>query len=142
MVYTEVTFDVDAPPEKVWDVMTDVERWPGWTRSVRGASLKTKGEFGQGTTARLNIAGGPPSDWIVTEIDPGRSFVWESKSPGALSVAGHVIEPREGGSRVTIWVRNSGLLATLLSPYLSYVGKRNLKWESEGLKRRCESDHS
>lgn len=139
MPYTEVAIDIDAPPEKVWEVITDIERWPGWTKSVRSASLTTDGPFGAGTAARLDLAGGPPSEWTVTEIEEGRMFTWESKAPGVHSVASHVIEPREGGSRVKLWARNSGWLATLLGPYLSRVGRRNLKWESEGLKQRCEA---
>lgn len=139
MVYTEVTIDINAPPEKVWDVVADVDRWPGWTESVHDIAVTSEGEFGLGSTARIDLAGARPSVWTVNQLEPGHSFTWESKTPGVHSVACHVIEPRDGGSRVTLWVRNSGLFAVLLSPYLSHVGKRNLKWESEGLKRRCES---
>lgn len=139
MVYTEVTTDIAAPPDKVWATITDVERWPGWTESVHDLSLTSAGEFAVGSSARIDLAGGRPSVWTVTELDPGRTFTWESKAPGVLSVASHVLEPRDGGARVTLWVKNTGFLATILSPYLAYVGKRNLKWESEGLKRRCES---
>ena len=139
MVYTEVTVDIDAPPEKVWAVIEDVERWPGWTKSVHDLSLTTEGPFGVGSSARIDLAGAAPSVWTVTEIEPGRMFVWESKAPGVLSVAAHAVEPRDGGSRVTLSVKNSGWLATILTPYLTWVGRRNLKWESEGLKRRCEA---
>jgi uncharacterized protein YndB with AHSA1/START domain len=139
MVYTEVTIDIDAPPDRVWAVIADVERWPGWTESVHDLSLTSEGELAIGATARIDLAGATPSTWTVTELEPGRMFTWESKASGVLSVASHVLEPRDGGSRVTLWVKNSGWLATILTPYLAYVGRRNLKWESEGLKRRCES---
>lgn len=139
MVYTEVTIDIDAPPEKVWDVIADIDRWPGWTRSVHNVSRISDGEFGLGSSARIDLAGARPTDWTVTEFEPGRMFTWESKAAGVHSIASHIVQPRNGGARVTLWVKNSGLVATLLSPYLTYVGKRNLRWESEGLKARCES---
>lgn len=139
MVYNEITIDIDAPPEKVWEVMTDIERWPGWTESVHDAAITSDGPFGPGSTAQLDLAGARPSTWIVTEFGEGRTFTWESRAPGVHSVASHTVEAREGGSRVTLWARNGGIVATLLTPYLIYVGKRNLKWESEGLKRRCEA---
>ena len=45
--------DIDAPREKVWTVMTDVERWPEWTASVTSVVLLDKAPFDVGSQARL-----------------------------------------------------------------------------------------
>ena len=32
-IHIERTVNINAPPERVWAVMMDVERWPEWTES-------------------------------------------------------------------------------------------------------------
>ena len=134
------TTRINAPPVAVWAVMTDVERWAEWTESVRKITREGSGKFGMGSSAQISLRGAPgTSIWRVTEYEEGRSFAWESKSPGVVSVGNHVIEPDGDGSKVTLSVTQSGIGAILLSPYLSYVNRRNLGWETEGLKRHCEA---
>ena len=49
----EQTIDIDASREKVWTVITDVERWPEWTASVTSMALLDKAPFDVGSQARL-----------------------------------------------------------------------------------------
>jgi uncharacterized membrane protein len=45
----ERSIDIDAPREKVWTVMTDVECWPEWTASVTSVTLLAKVPFDVGS---------------------------------------------------------------------------------------------
>lgn len=138
-VHLERAVHIDAPPDRVWQVMIDVERWPEWTGSVRSVERLDEGPFGLGSEARLRIRGAPtPSVWRVTGFTEGQSFTWESDAGGVHSRASHVIDPEGDGSRVTLTVTNSGWPATLMMPYLAWIGRRNLRLEAEGLKRRAE----
>ena len=137
-VHVERTVNINAPPARVWAVMMDVERWPEWTESVRGVERLGGGPFGLGSEARLRVRGGPASVWRVTEFTEGQSFTWESDTAGVHSRASHVIDSEGDGSRVTLTVTISGWPATILAPFLAWVGRRNLRLEAEGLKRRCE----
>jgi uncharacterized membrane protein len=136
----EQVIDIDAAPGIVWDVMTDIERWPQWTRSIRSAQMLDGGALGPNSRAKLAVAGsGIVSTWEVTSLEPGRSFVWESQQPGVRNVAGHYVEPRDrGGSRVRLTIDMSGAVAALMRPWMAYVTRRNVGWEIEGLKRRSE----
>src|SRR5215510_16605564 len=45
----ERSIAIDAPREKVWTVLTDVERWPEWTASVTSVALLAKVPFDVGS---------------------------------------------------------------------------------------------
>ncbi|MBI5949675.1 MAG: SRPBCC family protein [Chloroflexi bacterium] len=134
----ERSIEIAAPPAVVWSILQDVSRWPEWTDSVRTVELIGDGPFGPGKRARLDVLGAPPAVWTVTAIDEGRSFTWESRARGVHTIAGHVIEPSGAGSRVTLTVEMSGLMASIFRPMIARVSRRNLAMEAEGLKRRSE----
>lgn len=139
-VQFEKTVDIAAPTGAVWRVLADIERWPEWTRSIRSAKLVDVDALSVGARAKLAVAGaGTSTTWIVTAFDAGRSFVWENSQAGVRNVAGHYIEPAGDGCRLRLTIDMSGPLALLMRPYLAYVTRRNLRWESEGLKGRAES---
>jgi len=75
----------------------------------------------------------------VTGYTEDHSFTWEARIPGAVAVAGHVVEPDDEGSKVTLTASvTGGLLATLLSPLIGMISRRNVRLEVEGLRRHCE----
>jgi uncharacterized protein YndB with AHSA1/START domain len=138
-VHVERTVNIDAPPERVWAVMTDVERWPEWTESMKSVERLDSGEFGVGSKAKLKIRRSPNANvWTVTELTPNRSFSWETNSGGVKGVATHVIEPAGGGSKVTLSVDLSGPVATLFGWFIGGPTRQNVEMEAEGLKRRSE----
>ena len=139
-MHYEQSIDIAAPPAVVWAVLTDVPRWPEWTRSERSAQPVDDGPFQVGSRAKLGVAGSPQvTIWEVTALREGESFVWENTSLGLHNIAGHYIETSDAGSRVRLTVDMSGLLSVVMRPYLAYVTRRNVAWEAEGLKRRSES---
>jgi carbon monoxide dehydrogenase subunit G len=138
-MHHEQTIEIAAPPDAVWRVLADVERWPEWTPSMRSVKLEGGRPLSVGARAKLAVAGALISTtWEVTSLGAGRSFIWESAQPGMRTIAGHYIERTDAGSRVRLTIDMSGALATLMSPYLVRVTRRNVSQEAEGLKRRSE----
>jgi carbon monoxide dehydrogenase subunit G len=138
-IHIERTIDINAPPERVWAVMMDVERWPEWTDSMKSVERLDSGEFGVGSKAKLKIRRSPNANvWTVTELTPGRSFSWETNSGGVKGLATHVIEPDGNGSKVTLTVNLSGIVATLFGTMIGGQSRKNVEMEAEGLKRRSE----
>jgi hypothetical protein len=137
-VQLEVVKDIDASPERVWEVMRGVERWPEWTASMQKVERLDTGAFAVGSTARVKQPRLPSSTWRVTALDAGRGFVWETTSLGTRTIAGHRIERRDAGSRVTLTVRMTGGLTPLFAPLTSRFVRGYMEMEAEGLKRRCE----
>jgi carbon monoxide dehydrogenase subunit G len=138
-IHIERTVNVNAPPERVWAVMSDVERWPEWTESMKSVERLDSGEFKIGSKAKLKIRRSPNANvWTVTELTPSRSFTWETNSGGVKGVATHVIEPATNGSKVTLIVDLSGPIATLFGWFIAGPSRENVRMEADGLKRRAE----
>jgi uncharacterized protein YndB with AHSA1/START domain len=102
-VYTAERF-VDAPPERVWQVLVDLERYREWnpfTPRVRGPLVV--GEPVHLTARMWPWMGGLdiPMDETLRAIDPPRRLVWGERILGGLVVAERVqtLEPEGKGTR-------------------------------------------
>ena len=129
---------IDASPETVWDIVADVERWPEWTESMETVTRVDDGPLRDGSSARVKQPRLPAVVWHVTEVEPGRSFTWEARAPGMLSVASHRIETVDGATVVTLSIRQSGPLAFVAALTLGRLTRRYVAMEAEGLRRRAE----
>lgn len=133
------TVDIAAPPDRVWEVLTDVEHWSDWTASVRWVRRLEDGPLRTGSAAKISQPKVPTVDWVVTEFDPGRMFTWVSAGPGALTTARHSVEALPGGgSRVRLSVEQSGIVGSLVGRLYHGLTERYLAMESAGLKAQCE----
>lgn len=139
MSYT-TSITINAPAERVWAVMTDVERWPEWTASVSSVERLDSGPFTTGSRARIKQPKLPTTIWTVTAIQPGRSFTWRAQSSGVTTVANHQIAPAADGQSVTVTlsIEESGPLAPLVRLLASGMTRRYVNMEAEGLKERSE----
>jgi uncharacterized membrane protein len=136
------TIEIAASPERVWEVLSDVEYWPEWTESVTFARRLEDGPLRPGSRTRLKQPRLPEAEWVVTELEPGRSFTWVSTGP-ARNTARHDIEALPGGgSRVRLGFESAGLLGALVGRLYGGMIKRYIGMEAEGLKRRAESGAS
>lgn len=134
----EVSIDINASPEVVWATLIDVERWPEWTASVRSVEL-LDGTLVVGSRVRIQQPKFPELVWTVTELEPGASFTWNSRSPGSDAVARHtVIAKADGTSTAVLAVTQTGLFGTLVAFAARRITKRYVALEAAGLKRRSE----
>jgi uncharacterized membrane protein len=131
----EITVAIDAAPETIWNHLIDIERWPLMTESVTRVQRLDDGPFEKGSRARVNQPKLPPAVWTVTEFDPGRSFTWESRTPGIVTTAAHVLT----GDGVKLTVAQKGPTAPLVSLLYGRLTRRYATMEAEGLKRLAES---
>lgn len=138
-MHAEDGIDIAAPADVVWRIYADVERWPDWTESVDRVDL-VKGEaLAMGAAARIKQPRLPRVTWVVTELTPGRSWTWEARSPGALTVAHHVVTPTgDGTARVEQSIDQTGPIGGLVGRLLAGTTRRYLRMEAEGLKATSE----
>ena len=136
MTRFSITTDIPAPPERVWALVADVERWHEWTPTVTSITRMDKGPLAVGSRARIRQPRLPPATWEVTELVPGRSFTWVTRSPGVRVRAEHGVEPVGGGTRVTLSVRFTGLLGPFVARLTRRLNERYLALEAKGLAER------
>ena len=134
-----VSVEIAAPPEHVWEVLTDVERWSEWTKTVTSVRRLDEGPLRSGSRATIRQPKIPETEYVVTDITPARSFTWVAKAPGVTTTARHDIEALpNGGSKVTLAVQQSGWLGSVMGRFYRGLTDRYLANEAAGLKTRCE----
>jgi uncharacterized protein YndB with AHSA1/START domain len=132
------TIDIAASPERVWAVMSDVERWPEWTASMTRVERFDASPLGVGSRVRVKQPRLAAALFEITKWEPGRGFDWIAPTAAVTADARHLIEPVVDGARVTLSVEFSGPLATPVAWWFGGLTKRYIAMEAEGLKRRAE----
>ena len=145
------TVEIDAPPEIVWEVWSDVERWPEWTEGVSQVEVLPDEESAYeesvdaeslvvGRRVRIRQPKFPTAVWSVTSVEPGRLFEWVSSRPGARVTGRHKVEPRvDGGSTATMSLRFEGLIAKLVARISRSLTGHYIELEAAGLKKVSEA---
>jgi uncharacterized protein YndB with AHSA1/START domain len=133
-----ITVEIHASPDRVWAVLSDLERWPEWTPTVTSLQRLDRGPLAVGSRARIRQPKLPPAEWQVTEVDEGSSFTWVTGSLGVQVAARHWVEANEGGSRATLSLQFSGLLGSLVARLTRRLNERYLTLEARGLRERSE----
>lgn len=136
---TEDGIEIDAPPQLVWDVFSDVEHWPDWTPSVTSLVGLDGSALAVGRRFAIKQPGMAKLVWKVTEIDPGSSWTWVQRSPGVNVTARHYVTAQPGGrTLVRQQLDQRGALGALVGRLMVKKTKRFLALEAQGLKARSE----
>ena len=139
-IHTEI--EINATPERVWQILTDFDALPEWNPFMRRASGEV--EVGARLEVFLQPSGGRGMTFrpTVVEATPNREFRWL----GNLGVRGlfdgehsFTIEPL-GENRVRFVQRESfrGLLVPLLLLMVEKDTRRGFEEMNQALKTRAE----
>lgn len=114
--------DVDASPESVWQVLSDLRRMPEFSPELRRVVPLGRRTSGVGTRILgINRRGAAvwPTTSRVTRWEPGRAVAWRTRQSGATWVYELEAGPA-GGTRVTsrrvlpAYTAGTALLAPLI----------------------------
>lgn len=75
----------------------------------------------------------------MTELDPGRYFVWAMGVAGMRIAGGHRVQAAETGAHLEIWIEVSGLTAPLLGWIVRRKARESLPLEAQAAKAAVES---
>jgi uncharacterized membrane protein len=136
---TESGVQIDAPASLVWEVFSDVERWPEWTASVTSLVALNGPGLAVGKRFQIKQPKLPTLVWEVTDVSPGESWTWEQRSPGGRTVAGHTVTSiADGRTLVHQKLDQRGPIGALVGRFMLRTTRRYLEMEAQGLKARSE----
>ena len=86
------TIQINASPEKIFGIYSDVENWKSWDSEVISSSLV--GSFKAGSIGSLNPKNGPKSKILIETVIPNISFCASSKLPLCVMRFGHDLQKK------------------------------------------------
>lgn len=103
--------EIDADVETVWNLITDVARWPEWNPDVSNVTLA--GRLDVGMSFRWK-AGPSTITSTIRALDPPRFIGWTGKTLGINAVHTWRLEARDGKTHVVTEESWEGLLVRVL----------------------------
>ena len=85
----ETSIEIDAPQQRVWDVLSAIEAWPQRIETVDRVELLTPAPIATGSRVRLKQPKLGEGTWDVTAWEAPSWFEWTQKMAGTTTVAGH-----------------------------------------------------
>jgi len=108
--------EIDAPPEKVWALVNELEEWPQWIPSIKKIEKLSEGALGEGSQICVTAKSIITVKFLmtITEFVPGQRAVMQGKVLGTEMTRYYTFEPVNQGTRLTAGGEVSGLLAFLV----------------------------
>ena len=101
---------IQATPERVWAVLTDIDQWPVWNPKISRAVLRGQPAVGAGFSWKINGAGIRST---LHTVDTHRAFGWSGVTFGGSAIHNWYLESRNGGTLVRVEESTEGWLIGL-----------------------------
>jgi uncharacterized protein YndB with AHSA1/START domain len=129
---------IQATPEQVWAVLTDVNRWPEWNTKITRASLKTTASLGSTFDWKVN---GARIHSTLHTVQANRLFGWSGTTFGGSAIHNWRLEPTaDGGTVVHVEESMQGWLVGLFKQKMNRDLKQDMAAWLEALKRESEKE--
>jgi uncharacterized protein YndB with AHSA1/START domain len=129
---------VASPIEQVWQLLTDIERWPEWQPDISFAKLD--GSLTEGTRFRWKAKGLNMTS-ILREVESNRRISRTGVSMGMKAIHIWTLEPQSNGTCVITEESLSGWLACLLKVFDTTFLEKSLKTSLQILKTTVDQQH-
>jgi hypothetical protein len=131
------TDSTKASSDKIWHVWTDVPNWKQWDKGLKEAILE--GNFEVGAKGKLIPDKGPKSKFVISEIEPNKSYTFKTKIPFGWLIIKRTLEVKNRFTYFTHDVAFTGLLKKTLGRKLGKNYRAMLPEVMMEIKRIAES---
>jgi hypothetical protein len=134
----ETSIGIDAPPQRVWSILTDTAHWPQFDPYCD--RIEGRAALGETVKAFTKLAPGRAFPVKVTEFAAPRRMVWSGGMPLGLfkGVRTYTINPAGKGSTFAMREEFSGPLLALIGKSLPDMTEPFAAF-AKGLKQKAES---
>lgn len=131
-----------ASPAQVWELLSDLTRWPEWMPSVQSVAREAPdGPDGMGAAYLVKQPRLRQARWVVTEWLPEQGFTWQSGTPGISTTGVHELTARaDTGTEITLEITWTGPLAWLARIMYGRMTRRYIEAEADALAERSRID--
>lgn len=130
MLLIKYTVETTATPAQIWRVWEDVETWKSWDHQIEYSRMN--GPFKKGSTGILKMHNSPILKTQITQCEPLKTYVFETKLFFAMSVSTSIINQIGDKTFVTLQNEIRGPLAFF---YAILIG-RGIKDKTPGEAQR------
>jgi uncharacterized membrane protein len=133
---------IEAKTELIFEVLSGIENWNKWTKSIQKIEIQGDKTFKIGLKAKVFQPKLFPAIWEITDINSNYSFTWITKNIGLKMTGHHTIESiANGKSVVELTMTYEGFLSKFYYKLTSSLTTKYLEMEANGLKTHCEHKH-
>lgn len=126
---------IRASIEKVWAVLTDIDRWANWQTDISKPNLN--GPLQAGTSFDWKTGGAKIRSMLHT-VDPHYRFGWTGKTFGMYAIHNWMLEEKNGQIIVTVEESMEGLPAGLFKKTFNKNLATGMHRWLDLLKKECE----
>jgi len=126
---------INAAPEKVWDVLTNIKNWGAWNNRIKKARLKDALKVGTVFTWKTN---GSKIKSKIHTYKTNQILGWTGKAFGAKAIHNWYLEPIENGTRIKVEESMEGWIIQLMKNKMNSILKEDMFFWLEQLKRESE----
>jgi uncharacterized membrane protein len=134
-VFGRSEIEIAATPDVVWEILTAVDKWPGWNPDVKSVSVQDS--IDEGATFRWKAGAGTITS-TIEQLEPPHRILWTGSSLGIRARHLHTLERRNRSTVVRTEESFEGPVARLFGRWLQKTLDTTLRSELRHLRTESE----
>lgn len=126
---------IAATPEKVWQILTNIQRWEEWNERIKKPKLEVELAVGNSFTWKTN---GSKINSTIHTVSPNKIFGWKGKTFGASAIHNWYLEPTDNGTKVRVEESLEGWIINLMKKKMNEKLVADMGYWLEQLKTESE----
>jgi uncharacterized membrane protein len=127
---------VNAPPEKVWQVLINIDRWAEWNERISKPELLDDLEVGSTFVWKTN---GSRIKSRIHSLFPNKMIGWHGRAFGASAIHNWYLEPTKNATKVRVEESMQGWIIKLMKNKMNEKLADDVAYWLEKLKKECET---